>query len=100
MYRNTPKCSSNSTEFRFLKFDIEDEDPTDDYSQDGNQHCEFDSVEIGWLNERNRKNTTGRLCHLVERNKAHYHGAKNIKDYDGNNPQQLGYYEWTQVKLE
>ena len=86
-----------NVEFKFLKFDIEDEDPTDEYIKDGNQHCEFDSVEVEWLDTRNKRNTTGRLCHLVERNRASYLGDSAIKDYDGNNPEDLGYYDWIQV---
>ena len=93
--KNASGCSN--VEFKFVKFDIEDEDPTDDYSHDGNPYCEFDSVEVAWLNEEKRRSTTGHLCHLVDKNRSHYRGSSDLKDYDGNNPLELGYYDWTQV---
>jgi len=35
---------------RFTKFDVEDEDPADNYIKTDNQHhCEWDSVQIKWI---------------------------------------------------
>ena len=63
-------------EFKFLKFDIEDEDPTDDYKEDLKDiyHCEFDALEMRWkdLDMSTRFGTTGRLCHFVEKER-HIH---------------------------
>ena len=43
-------------------------------------------------------NTTGRLCHLVERDTEHFPqgNPSSFKDYDGNNPAD-NHYSYTQV---
>ena len=104
-YRSNTNCVyelktvCNNFKWKFVKFDIEDEDPNDNYHRhNGRSHCEWDYLQIKWLNiDSNGTNihSTGHLCHFVEKDGEYYEDqrgnrpgqwAPQIKDYDGNNP--------------
>ena len=103
------KTVCNNFKWKFIKFDIEDEDPSDNYHRhNGRSHCEWDYLQIKWLTiDSNGTNihSTGHLCHFVEKDGEYYEDqrgnrpgqwAPQIKDYDGNNPSD-DYYTATEV---
>ena len=104
---NTGREAGGPTRIRFTKFDVEDEDPSDNYNKNDDvthhtHHCEWDYVKIDWKDtDTNAANTTGYFCQMVDRDSAYFStedSFTNIKDYDGNDPVDSGYYQkWNEI---